>query len=167
MKYILSLIITAALSNSVFSQSASCSMFHKKNCSMAAEGGTSKGKKEKEELWQYNSQSKSALFTQGMTSKLRCVVYKEMSYRISVCCESALGDKVSYKIYDYRTKELLFDNSLQDNAQMFEFNNKSTRQLEIEVLVPKGATEKEKHKPADEACVGLLIEQKTMSKQGF
>jgi hypothetical protein len=33
--------------------------------------------------------------------------------------------------------------------------------------VPQGATEKDKHKAADGACVGLLIEHKVSDKQGF
>jgi hypothetical protein len=117
--------------------------------------------------WQYNAQSKSGLFNQGMVSKLRCVIYKGMDYRISVCCETVLGDKVSYKIFDSRTNELLFDNSTAEDTQVFEFQSVSTRQLVIEVVVPKGATEKDKHKSSDAACVGLLIEHKITDKQGF
>jgi len=43
----------------------------------------------------------------------------------------------------------------------------STRQLIIEVVVPQGATEKDKHKSTDAACVGLLIEHKITDKSGF
>lgn len=159
MKYILTLIISAALSTSLYSQSAACTGFHKKNCNQKTSG--------KGEAWEYNAQSKSGLFTQGTVSKLRCVVYKNMDYRISVCCETILGDKVNYKILDSRTNELLFDNATAEDTQIFEFQSASTRQLIIEVLVPKGATEQDKHKAADAACVGLLIEHKQASKQGF
>jgi hypothetical protein len=124
--------------------------------------GSTKGEK-----WLYNAQSKSGLFNQGMVSKLRCVIYKGMDYRISVCCETVLGDKVSYKIFDSRTNELLFDNSTSEDTQNFEFQSVSTRQLIIEVVVPQGATEKDKHKATDAACVGLLIEHKITDKQGF
>ena len=117
--------------------------------------------------WLYNAQSKSGLFNQGMVSKLRCVIYKGMDYRVSVCCETVLGDKVNYKIFDSRTNELLFDNSTAEDTQVFEFQSASTRQLVIEVVVPQGATEKNKHKSAQAACVGLLIEHKITDKQGF
>jgi len=50
---------------------------------------------------------------------------------------------------------------------MFEFQSVSTRQLVIEVVVPQGATEKDKHKATDAACVGLLIENKITDRQGF
>ena len=143
----------------VSAQSGVCGQFHKKYCVL--ENG------KKGEKWQYNAQSKSGLFSQGMVSKLRCVIYKGMDYKISVCCETVLGDKVNYKIYDARTSELLFDNSSAEDTQIFEFQSISTRQLIIEVVVPQGATEQEAHKSQDAACVGLLIEHKVTDKQGF
>jgi hypothetical protein len=158
MKYIITIILSALLSSTVFSQAGVCGNFHKKYCVL---------EKSKGEKWQYNAQSKSGLFNQGMVSKLRCVIYKGMDYRISVCCETVLGDKVNYKIFDSRTNEMLFDNAAAENTQIFEFQSVSTRQLIIEVVVPQGATEKDKHKASDAACVGLLIEHKITDKQGF
>lgn len=157
MKYFLSLIITVALSSSLFSQSGVCGQFHRKYCVFEDDKGA----------WQYNAQSKSGLFNQGMVSKLRCVIYKGMDYRISVCCETLLGEKVNYKIFDARTNEMLFDNKAAEDVQTFEFQSVSTRQLVIEVMVPQGATEKDKHKSTEAACVGLLIEHKITDKQGF
>jgi hypothetical protein len=158
MKYILTIIAAALISTTVFSQAGVCGQFHKKYCV---------SEKAKNEKWQYNAQSKSGLFNQGMTSKLRCVIYKGMDYRITVCCETVLGDKVNYKILDARTNEMLFDNASAEDAQVFEFQSVSTRQLIIEVVVPQGATEKDKHKATDAACVGLLIEHKITDKSGF
>jgi hypothetical protein len=158
MKYVLTLVIAALFSASAFPQASVCGQFHKKYCSYD---------KNKGEKWQYNAQSKSGLFNQGMVSKLRCVIYKGMDYRISVCCEVTLGDKVNYKIFDARTNEMLFDNTAAEDTQVFEFQSVSTRQLVIEVMVPQGATEKDKHKPTDAACVGLLIEHKITDKSGF
>lgn len=158
MKYFLTLVITAAFSSMLMSQTSVCSNFHRKYCVFEDDKG---GK------WDYNAQSKSGLFNQGMVSKLRCVIYKGMDYRISVCCETILGEKVSYKIFDARTNELLFDNKSAEDTQTFEFQSVSTRQLVIEVMVPQGATEKDKHKSTNAACVGLLIEHKLTDKQGF
>jgi hypothetical protein len=158
MKNILTIILTTFLSTAAFSQASVCGQFHKKYCVLE----TVKGEK-----WMYNAQSKSGLFNQGMVNKLRCVIYKGMDYRITVCCETVLGDKVNYKIFDARTSELLFDNSTAEDTQMFEFQSISTRALIIEVMVPTGATEQDKHKAQDAACVGLLIEHKVTDKQGF
>lgn len=147
-----------AFTQASVAQSSVCGNFHRKYCTF---------EDDKKAKWQYNAQSRSGLFNQGMVSKLRCVIYKGMDYRISVCCETILGEKVSYKIYDSRTNELLFDNATADDTQTFEFQSVSTRQLIIEVMVPQGATEKEAHKATDAACVGLLIEHKLTDKQGF
>src|SRR5689334_14717697 len=98
MKYILTLILIAC-GTVALPQTSVCGQFHRKYCVF---------EDTKSEKWQYNAQSKSGLFNQGMVSKLRCVIYKGMDYRISVCCETdKLGDKVNFKIYDSRTNELL------------------------------------------------------------
>lgn len=158
MKYSLAILFTVVCAISTFAQTSVCGQYHRKYCKME----DSKGQE-----WQYNAQSKSGLFNQGMVSKLRCVIYKGMDYRISVCCETIIGEKVNYKIFDSRTNELLFDNKAAEDVQVFEFQSVSTRQLVIEVVVPQGATEKDKHKSTDAACVGLLIEHKITDKQGF
>lgn len=158
MKYFISLSIVALISITALAQTSVCGQYHRKYCKFEDDKGRE---------WLYNAQSKSGLFNQGMVSKLRCVIYKGMDYRISVCCETIIGEKVNYKIFDSRTNELLFDNKAAEETQIFEFQSVSTRQLVIEVVVPTGATEKDKHKASDAACVGLLIEHKITDKQGF
>jgi len=155
---ILVTVILAIVTLTGAAQSSVCGNFHKKYCKFQETKGVK---------WEYNAQSKSGLFNQGMVSKIRCVIYKGMDYRISVCCETLIGDKVNYKIFDSKTNELLFDNKAAEDTQIFEFQSVSTRQLVIEVLVPQGATEKDKHKSTDAACVGLLIEHKVTDRQGF
>lgn len=141
------------------SQASTCGQFHKKYCKL---------EKDKDEKWEYNSQSRSGLFTQGMNSKIRCVIYKGMDYRMTLCAETALGDKLNFKIYDAKTNELLFDNASAENTQVFEFQSATTRPLIIEVFVPEGATESGNGlKSRDAACLGLLIEHKKTDIQGF
>ena len=158
MKSVLSILILL-FAIQISAQSAACSDFHRNHCDVKTK---SKGKE-----WQYNAQSKSGLFKQGDVSKLRCVIYKGMDYRISVCCETVIGDKVNYKIFDVRTNEILFDNLKSEGTQVFEFQSATTRQLLIEVTVPKGAAEKSDTKSANSACVGLLIEHRISERQGF
>lgn len=155
-KYILTLLGTTCIS--LFSQTGVCFNYHR-SCSVK----NSKNDKN----WIYDTQSRSGLFNQGMTSKIRCVIYKGMDYRINVCCDASLGEKLSYKIFDSKSNELLYDNQIMQNAPTFEFQSSTTRQLIIELTVPQGTAEKEKHKPIDAACVGLLIEHKVTEKQGF
>jgi len=143
-------------------QASICGQFHKKHCKLD---------KEKGEKWEYNSQSRSGLFTKGMTSKIRCVIYKGMTYRLTLCSEGALGDNLNFKIYDAKTNELLFDNTTAENTQVFEFQCASTRLIIIEVFIPDEDNEdnesKNQLKSKDAACVGLLIEHKKSDIQGF
>jgi hypothetical protein len=158
-KILLTLFVLSAVF--AYSQAGVCGQFHRKYCGVESKHGGDGN-------WTYNAQSRSGLFNQGMTSKIRCVIYKGMDYRMNVCVEtSALGDKVNYKIFDAKTNELLYDNSTAKSEPTFEFQSTATRQLIIEVTVPKGSTEKDAHKPSEAACVGLLIEHKTTDKQGF
>lgn len=158
---IISIITTSAFAQKreLVSQASVCGQFHKKYCKL---------EKEKGEKWEYNSQSRSGLFSQGMNSKIRCVIYKGMDYRLTLCAETALGDKLNFKIYDAKTNELLFDNATAENTQVFEFQSSSTRPIIIEVFIPEGATESGNNlKAKDAACLGLLIEHKKTDIQGF
>lgn len=165
MKYFLTFIITIVIYTSTYSQTSVCGQqFHKKNCSAFDE---TKDKSKKPQVWDYNAQSKSGLFVQGKPSKLKCVMYKGMDYRISICCE-VRSEKIIYKISNARTNELLFDNSKEDPNvdKHFLFSPPSTTSLLIEVIVPKAAEAKE-NEPNQETCVGLLIEHKVADKKGF
>jgi hypothetical protein len=154
------LIFIGLSTNQIIAQASVCGNFHRQACYM-------EGSKKDKRAFMYNAQSKSGLFAQGSISKMRCVVYKGNDYRISVCCETILGDKVNFKIYDARTNELLFDNTKNDNTQQFEFQAATTRQLIIEATVPTGEVKEEKGKAENAACVGLLIENKVSDKVGF
>ena len=160
MKKIITLFIYTVSTTLLYGQKSVCGQFHKKYCKL---------EKEKDETWEYNSQSRSGLFFQGMTSKIRCVIYKGMDYRLTLCAETVLSDKLNFKIYDAKTNELLFDNASAENTQVFEFQSTSTRPIIIEVFVPEGATETSNNalKSKEAACVGLLIEHKKTDIQGF
>ncbi len=165
MKYFLTFIITIVIYTSTYSQTSICGQqFHKKNCSAFDEA---KDKSKKTQVWDYNAQSKSGLFVQGKPSKLKCVMYKGMDYRISICCE-VKSEKIIYKISNARTNELLFDNSKEDPNvdKHFLFSPPSTTAVLIEVIVPKAAEAKE-NEPNQETCLGLLIEHKVADKKGF
>ncbi len=167
MKYFLTFIITIVIYTSTYSQTSICGQqFHKKNCSAFDE---SKDKSKKTQVWDYNAQSKSGLFVEGKSSKLKCVMYKGMDYRISICCV-VKSEKIIYKISNARTNELLFDNSKEESAadKQFLYSPPSTTSIIIEVVVPKSAEAKENEKSTDkETCLGLLIEHKVADKKGF
>jgi len=160
MKKILLILGVCLGMNTLIAQTSACGQFHKTACVM-------EGTKADRKAFAYNAQSKSGLFAQGSTSKMRCVVYKGMDYRMTVCCETVLGEKINFKIFDGRTQELLFDNAKNEDASQFEFSAGSTRQLVIEVTVPTGEVKEQKGKPVDAACVGMLIEHKVSERTGF
>lgn len=146
---------------SVLAQTSACGDFHRSRCVI-------EGSKEDDKAFTYNAQSKSGLFSQGSLSRMRCVVYRGMEYRMTVCLETdVLGDNIQFKILDAATKNELFDSAKEDNIKQFEFRCEQTKQLIIEVLVPSGEVKEEKGKPVGAACVGLLIEHKVSERTGF
>ena len=153
-------ILGISFATETFSQASICTGFHRRYCTM-------EGSKKDKRAFTYNSQSKSGLFSQGTISKMRCVIYKGMDYRMTVCCETALGSAVLFKILDAKTNEELYDNAKNENQQQFEFQSSTTRSLIIEVSVPTGQTKDGDGKPADAACVGLLIEHKVSDRVGL
>lgn len=156
---ILAVTFASVLTTDLAAQTSVCGQFHRKNCTM-------EGNKDDDREFMYNAQSKSGLFAQGSTSKMRCVIYKGMDYRMTVCCETA-GSQINFKIFDAKTNEELYDNAKDENSTQFEFQSASTRQLIIELTVPSGEASSKKGKPTDAACVGLLIEHKVSDKTGF
>ena len=148
-----------------------CNTFHKKYCQPAGN-----------ELFQYNAQSKSALFAIGKTSELNIIVYGGQDYRISLCTDKNLGERVEFKIYEEdkstKKRDLLYDNSKDDYTSEIEFSNDYTIRLIIEVTVPdgssagKGNSVKDGGKGkslqgSDMGCLGVLVEHMSTQKQGF
>jgi hypothetical protein len=66
-----------------------CNNFHQKKCYRSDN-----------EMFRYNGQSKSALFTQGQTSELSIVVYTNQDYRISLCMDKNFGSQIKFKVYE-------------------------------------------------------------------
>jgi hypothetical protein len=155
----------------------SCTGFHKKNCKSGAADG-----------WIYNSQSKSGLFEDGMSSEIKIVIFKDFDYAMTLCCEKSLGKgELSLTMKDAKTGEMIYDNSTDNLQQHIEFTCQTTRSVIITVTAgagggssePKNEKGSDNKKTAaktttsksaegvDGGCVGLLIEQKASSKQGF
>jgi|GEM_PF-419324 hypothetical protein len=171
------IILASVLCLSVGTLSAqSCTGFHKKACSSGASEG-----------WVYNSQSKSGLFEAGMSSEIKIVIFKDFDYAMTLCNEKALGKgELSLSIKDAKTGEVIYDNATDDQSQHIEFTCATTRSVIVTVTAPGGdgnksskASGNDNKKTAsktvsaksaqtvDGGCVGLLIEQKASSKQGF
>ena len=134
-----------------------CAGFPKKHCMDTS------AVKAHDDTYFYNAQSKGGLFTRGMTSTMRCVVYKGMEYRVTLCMQTdALGDSLHVVISDARSKEILFDNAKEAFVNQIEFTVANTRQLLIEISVPEGNSAKS---PVS-ACIGVLIEHRRHEVSG-
>jgi hypothetical protein len=91
----------------VLSFSQYCNNFHKKYCS-----------KSKNKMFRFNGQSRSAIFSAGQTSELSVIVYANQDYRVSLCMDQNLGDKVEYKIYE--TKNVKVEKQVETTIEVEE-----------------------------------------------
>jgi len=155
-----------------------CNNYYKKHC-----------KTSDYDMFKLNGQSKSALFKKGQTSELSILVYQNMDYRISLCMDENIGDQVGFKIFEMKKvrvekiikdntvilvenqKELLYDNSTDDNANEVEFTVEKSRRLVVEIAVPSGGVsgkkKSKKLKSNGMGCIGILVEHMTTPKTGF
>ena len=175
-RFIIALTCILSTGGSAFSQ-ASCTGFHKKNC----KSGTKDG-------WVYNSQSKSGLFLEGMSSEIKIVIFKDFDYALTLCNDKGLGKgELGLTLKDAKTGEMIYDNSVDGGTQHFEFTCETTRSVIVTVTAPSGdgSAKAEKGKGNDAkksaektngpksaegsggGCVGLLIEQMASHPTGF
>jgi hypothetical protein len=123
--------------------------------------------------------SRSGLLMKGQSSEFRITFYQGRDYRITICNEAPLGDKVQYQIIDWEDQSVLYDSKVvNDRNEMtyernFEFSVLITRSVKIVVSVPaddktlKTNTIGFKPKPTQMGCVGVLIESMITPKKGF
>ena len=120
-----------------------CDKYHIDNCRWA------------DRSFLYSRQSRSAIFTPGMTSEFNIVVYGGEEYYLSVSGDRKLGDIRLRVFEDDQQNTQLYDNAEFNYEDFFYFNATTTRKLILEVST------KEPSKPdkaKKEYCVGVLIE---------
>jgi hypothetical protein len=172
--FIIALTCLLASGESAFAQQ-SCTGFHKKNCHSGSKEG-----------WVYNSQSKSGLFTEGMSSEIKIVIFKDFDYSLNLCNQRDLGKgELGMTVKDAKTGEMIYDNAVDGMTQHFEFTCEATRSVIVTVVAPGGDGSDSKGKGNDQkkssekgtgpksaegssgGCVGLLIEQMASHPTGF
>jgi len=122
--------------------SQDCTNFHSEKCRWA------------DDSFLYSRQSKSALFTPGMSSEFVITVYDE-EYYISIKGDKSLG-KIRIRVKeDNEEKTVLYDNSKYKYEDFFYFMNENTRNLIIEV---SSEANKNFSSSANRNCLGVLIE---------
>ncbi len=81
--------------------------------------------------------SKSELLLRGEEIKVSYFIFQGRDYRLTLCSEMYEG-LVVIKLYDFEDPTLLlYDNTLNDMAQEFEFQVMRTRKVQALIYVPK------------------------------
>lgn len=119
-----------------------CSEYHMDKCRWA------------DESFLYSRQSRSAVYTKGMTSEFSITVYGGEEYYVSVKGDKKLGDIRIRVKEDNADKTVLYDNSNYKYEDYFFFKNENTRNLIIEV----SSTAENKFSDSSRFCLGVLIE---------
>ena len=127
-----------------------CSDYHNENCRWA------------DESFLYSRQSKSALFTQGMTSEFAITVYGDEEYYISLKGEKKLGDIRIRVKEDNADKNVLYDNSDYKYEESFYFKNENSRTLLLEIT---SVSNKKFSNSTERYCIGVLIQFRNYGNQ--
>ncbi len=112
--------------------------------------------------------SKSALLLRGEEMETRFTIFQCKDYRLTLCSQ-LFQDQVVIKVYDAEDPSLLlYDNTQNDTAQVFEFQVFNTRRIRIVVSVPKLNQPKKNTglliEKTPRGCVGLLVESMVTRK---
>lgn len=165
MKFVIRLILLFLLSSRIaYAQKAPtdgrqlCSFYHGSGCMF----------KDKLVNFEYNSQSKSALYKRGEISSMYVVCYKGFDYRFAFCAQEDLleGQKLHVKIYEKKTKKLIYDNANDGFSSEFEFSCNNSISLLIEIILPPSQPVPDQ-KFEYKGCVGTLIQSRKSFRTGF
>ncbi len=141
----------------VFAKAQDCYYFHEYQCKFP------------DNTYYLNGQSRSALFTYGMTSQFKMVTFGGEDYHISICYQFKIKNVRFRLIEDNEDKTVLFDNAENKYVTEVSFSNNVARRIIIEISVPDEPTAKDRSVPQ---CVGVLIHsrktyQEPKNKLGF
>ncbi len=127
-------------------------------------------------FYKLNEDSRSALFLKGQSSQTIVSIYNGRDYRISLCWDPVLGNRMGFKIIDRETDNVLYDNSTDEFASEFEFTVTQSREIIVELSIP-GESDLSKaqgnedlilvRKDRDMGCVGVLVEHMITPTKGF
>ena len=130
------------------SRGQDCTNYHVDNCRWA------------DRTFLYSRQSRSAIFTPGMKSEFRIIVYGKEEYYISIDGHRKLGDIRLRVFEDNKKKSVLYDNANFNYEDFFYFKNSRTRDLVIEISTEEPRDPKAKE---NRYCLGVLIEFRDIS----
>lgn len=164
LKLLRKLFVIGAFLIAAFSMNAqNCIDYHKSACQKAEDGSG----------YSYSDVSRSGLLMKGQTSEFRFDLHQGKDYRISICSDPVLGERVKFQIVDFEENTVLYDNEEFNYAKDFEFTVLTSRNVKVVVTVPaddKTQTTTSigfKPKPTQMGCVGVMVEAMVTPKKGF
>jgi len=129
MKKIIPFILFFVLAFISFNAQSQCKSFAKKICKLELHPYIHDGN--------YNA----AILTEGEDAELYKTFYADQQYRIAVCGSEALP-RINWQVLDLN-RNVLFDNSKNDNTTTWDFNLEASQQLIIFVKVESSSTSSE------------------------
>jgi len=141
MKYLLVLVsIVILFSFSTLSQE--CINYHKDFCPLP------------DYSFYYDQQSKGLDMFVGEKIRINIIFYASTDYYLSVCGHRKFKI-IQFQIIDPDSKRILYDNAGEDYVDNIIIKNKNTRNLIVEVSIPRELNKVKKND--DKKCVGILL----------
>ncbi len=94
----------------------------------------------------------AAILTEGEEAELYKTFYSGQDYRIAICGTDALPE-INFQIID-SYKNVLYDNSKNNNSRIWDFKLEASQQLKIAIKVPLSA---EKAEYPASGCVAIMF----------
>lgn len=139
-RFFIQTLLTLAITAAAMDVAGQCKSFTKRRCMG--------------ELGDYNNngQYNGAVMFEGEEATLRQTFYSNQNYRLTVCSQESISDKLYFEVLDFRN-DLIYSSQGKD-SQLFDFNVESTQQLKIRIVVPDAELPTNIKK---NGCVSILV----------
>jgi hypothetical protein len=94
----------------------------------------------------------AAILTEGEEAELYKTFYSGQTYRVCICGSEALPN-LEFQVID-SDNNVIYDNSKDDYAQIWDFKTEASQQLKIHIKVPSSGKEQEDIKSG---CVAIMF----------
>lgn len=100
-----------------------------------------------------NGRYSSAVLEQGEKAEISITFSSDQKYRLLIKGQEALGE-INFKVYDQSKKQLLYDNTKNENKPHWDFNVQNTQPLVIAIEVPESSNT---HELKHTGCVSVMV----------
>jgi hypothetical protein len=141
-KFLPVFIIAILVSSLTFSAGAQCKGFAKKVCKLSLVP------------YIHDGNYHAAILTEGEEAELYKTCYAGQQYRIVICGSESIP-QIEFKVID-ANRNVLFDNTKNNNVSVWDFTLESSQQLKIVVKVP-ASTKKKADSEIISGCVAIMF----------